>query len=95
VSVKKFGLRKLKGTDNNILSLFDISHTSIKIKYELSTIYIIVIKDSCNPENFQFTFDRTESKPSAKNYKKKTTLLPACPTLRYLYINVDATKVFP
>ena len=25
VSVKKFGLRKLKGTDNNILSLFDIS----------------------------------------------------------------------
>jgi len=25
VSVKKFGLRKLKGTDNNILGLFDFS----------------------------------------------------------------------
>ena len=27
----------------------------------LQAIYIIVIKNSSNPENFQFTFDRTES----------------------------------
>jgi hypothetical protein len=27
----------------------------------LQTIYIIVIKNICNPENFQLTFDRTES----------------------------------
>jgi hypothetical protein len=27
----------------------------------LQTIYIIVIKNISNPENFQFTFDRTES----------------------------------
>ena len=36
MSVKKFGLRKLKGTDNNIISLFDISIPLSKIDYELS-----------------------------------------------------------
>ena len=38
VSVKKFGLKKLKGTDNNILNILSlfIFLTTIKIDYELS-----------------------------------------------------------
>ena len=32
----------------------------------LETIYIIVIKNICNQENFQFTFDRTESSQALK-----------------------------
>ena len=36
----------------------------------LQTIYIIVIKHICNPENFQFTFDRTESSQVLKITKK-------------------------
>jgi hypothetical protein len=57
----------------------------------LETIYIIVMQNICNPENFQFTLDRKESKPVLKITKKKQ-LLSACATLRCLYINVDATK---
>jgi hypothetical protein len=30
-------------------------------RWLLQTIYIIVIKNICNQENFQFTFDRTKS----------------------------------
>ena len=35
-------------------------------RWLLQTIYIIVIKNICNQENFQFTFDRTESSQALK-----------------------------